>query len=220
MANMQNLANLAPINFNIPVKYKLTYMKGVYGRAEIARLIFAISQVEYEEHLIDFRNDWPSLKPEMPFGKIPVLYVDDEPLSETGAINRYLANKYGFCGVNLWEQAQCEMYVGALIDATAKFPWHERDSEVKAQIEAKLWKEITGPNFEKVEQRLASEGRKFLVGHKLSYADMAWMQAIFWVEKHFPEKLQLYPALCALRDRVAGIDGIKQYLEKRPNCPY
>ena len=42
------------------VHYKLTYFNG-RGRAEVARIMFAIADVEYEDVRVSF-DDWPAMK--------------------------------------------------------------------------------------------------------------------------------------------------------------
>ncbi|CAH3016873.1 unnamed protein product [Porites evermanni] len=41
--------------------YKLIYFRA-RGRAEFIRLVFLIAGVEFEDHLVDFQQNWPSLK--------------------------------------------------------------------------------------------------------------------------------------------------------------
>lgn len=41
--------------------YKLTYFKA-RGRGEFIRLVFLVAGVEFEEHQVDFHEEWPSLK--------------------------------------------------------------------------------------------------------------------------------------------------------------
>ena len=41
--------------------YKLTYFKA-RGRGEFIRLVFLIAGVEFEDHQVDFHEEWPSLK--------------------------------------------------------------------------------------------------------------------------------------------------------------
>lgn len=70
----------------------------------------------------------------MPFGAVPVLYVDGKPLAQMNAINRYLIDAYGelnstsdrtykvcagsteFKGRDAWERAQADMMCEALSD--------------------------------------------------------------------------------------------------------
>ena len=41
--------------------YKLTYFKA-RGRGEFIRLVFLIAGVEFEDHQVDFHEEWPLLK--------------------------------------------------------------------------------------------------------------------------------------------------------------
>ena len=75
------------------VNYKLIYFNG-RGAGEIIRQIFAVAKVEYEDHRVN-RDDWPNLKPEMPFGQMPVLEEDGKQLAQSQAIARYLSRKFG-----------------------------------------------------------------------------------------------------------------------------
>ena len=67
----------------------------------------------------------------MPFGQVPVLFIDDQPLSQSGAIERLLASQYGFAGADIKEAAYCEMVTGQLRDIFSKLPFMEKDPKVK-----------------------------------------------------------------------------------------
>jgi glutathione S-transferase len=49
-------------------QYKLTYFNA-RGRAEIARLLFVVSGVPYQDHRIEYA-EWPVLKEKTPFGGV------------------------------------------------------------------------------------------------------------------------------------------------------
>lgn len=49
--------------------------------------------MEYEDQRVE-RENWPSLKPTMPTGQIPVLEFDGKKLSQSVAIARYLARQH------------------------------------------------------------------------------------------------------------------------------
>ncbi|XP_014669592.1 PREDICTED: hematopoietic prostaglandin D synthase-like [Priapulus caudatus] len=84
-------------------QFKLTYFNG-RGRRETARVMFAAADVKYEDHRIEMA-DWPQIKPTTSHGYLPILTVDGKCLHQSGAINRYLAPKFGFMGSNDWEAA-------------------------------------------------------------------------------------------------------------------
>ncbi|GKZ01362.1 hypothetical protein MPSEU_001087200 [Mayamaea pseudoterrestris] len=68
---------------------KLTYFD-FGGRAEPIRLALALSKIPFEDHRIS-RADWLALKPNTPYGQVPLLTVDgDEPKAQSMAILRYV----------------------------------------------------------------------------------------------------------------------------------
>ncbi|KAJ1915462.1 hypothetical protein H4219_004313 [Mycoemilia scoparia] len=77
--------------------YELIYFKTT-GLAEGSRIILNLAGANWKE---TNPTDWPSLKPSMPFERIPILIErnegsEDFVLSESEVIERYLARKYGF----------------------------------------------------------------------------------------------------------------------------
>ncbi|GMR45050.1 hypothetical protein PMAYCL1PPCAC_15244, partial [Pristionchus mayeri] len=90
--------------------YKLSYVDG-RGYAEVSRQLFCLSGTPFEDHRIS-REEWPSILESLPFGQVPVLYVDGHPLPQSHAIARYLAQQFGFAGNSPFEAA----WVDALAD--------------------------------------------------------------------------------------------------------
>jgi glutathione S-transferase len=66
------------------------------GKAEPARLAFAVKGVAFEDVLLT-GSTWETLKPATPWGQVPVLEVDGEQLAQSGAINSYVARALGLC---------------------------------------------------------------------------------------------------------------------------
>lgn len=116
--------------------YKLIYFNA-RGRAEHIRLIFAYSGIEYEDYRIP-KERWPEYKKsessdrieyrnnigapliceisETPFGMLPILEIDGKVISQSNAISRFLAQKYGLTGKDEWEALQCDVLVDSLGD--------------------------------------------------------------------------------------------------------
>lgn len=52
------------------------------------------------------REEWAALKPQMPFGQVPVLEVDGKYLAQSKAIEMYAARLTGLYPTDTWEAAQ------------------------------------------------------------------------------------------------------------------
>ena len=112
------------------VKYKLIYFDTA-GRAEVTRLLLHQAGVEFEDNRIK-REEWPSLKQDMPFGQIPVLQIfTDEGtkvLAQSNTIARFVARSHGLAGKDSWESAQCDMLVDAMDDIQSLYiKWRYED---------------------------------------------------------------------------------------------
>lgn len=198
--------------------YKLSYFDA-YGRGELARLIFAAAKQDYEDHRFSF-DEWKTIKPTTPFGVCPVLYIDGTPLCESGAIIRHLATDFGMNGANSLQAAYIEMVVGMLGDSYSKLPIFEKDEKVKEEKFREVYKEKICPVLEKFEKKIAEKKTKFLIGDKLSYADLKLMHNLIMTERFDKSYLSKYPNLVAIKERVAATDGVKQYLAKRAVKPF
>merc|ERR1712198_492289 len=74
-------------------QYHLIYFN-LRARGELTRWLLQYGGVTYTEERIEFA-DWPARKPSTPTGKLPILMVDDEPLTQSIAIARYVAQEVG-----------------------------------------------------------------------------------------------------------------------------
>jgi len=200
-------------------KYKLTYFDA-YGRAEISRLIFAAAKVDYEDERFSFDEWKTTYKQTTPFGQCPVLWIDGTPLTESGAIIRLLATDYGFNGANSLQAAYIEMIAGALSDVYSKLPLFEKDEKVKEEKSRAVYKEHILPMLEKFEKKITERNTDYLIGDKLSYADIKTMQCLLTTQKYDATLTKDFPKLVALKDRVANTEGIKEYLAKRKDSPF
>ena len=102
-------------------KYKLIYFN-IRARAEPIRWMFAYAGVPFDDYRFQEPSErvsgkpnieWNILKPQTPFGTIPVLQVAGEEgcLGETTAIARYLTKPLGINGANEWEWSQADSIV-------------------------------------------------------------------------------------------------------------
>ncbi|XP_072014445.1 hematopoietic prostaglandin D synthase-like isoform X2 [Amphiura filiformis] len=148
-------------------KYKLINFP-VRGRAELTRYMFAQAGVEYEDHRIEFAN-WPTLKPTMPTGTLPVLEIDGKRISQSQAIARYVAREFNLAGDNNLEMAQNEQVMETLIDIDTEIGpvLQEKDEAKKAKLRKSVFDEKIKTKLKYLENFLAANGGEFFVGKKI-----------------------------------------------------
>jgi glutathione S-transferase len=98
--------------------YKITYFN-VRGYAEMSRLILEYAKQPYEDVRVE-HAEWPKIKPNFPFGQLPVLEVDGKQLAQSCTIARYLARTFNLAGKDDFESAQVDMIADAQKDISAK----------------------------------------------------------------------------------------------------
>lgn len=200
-------------------EYELLYFP-IRGRAEAIRLMFACAQVPFTDTGV---TDWPSLKPSMPFGQLPVLRertADGEALiPQSGAILRHLARTFDLYGANERQRTRCDVVAEAVGD------WRERFTPVLMagffntgpEAIAKYWSELpaTLALFERLLGESAASGAGWFVGDRPTYADVL---AFDTFDGHLglrPESLDGAPGLKAFAERFRALPGVAAHLARR-----
>lgn len=196
--------------------YKLKYFN-IRGRAEIARLMFAESGQDYEDIRIEYK-DWPNEKPKTPFGHLPVLLIDNAPLPQSGTIVRFLAKQLNLEPEGNIQSAFADMMFETVMEALQKGRPHflEQDEEKKTNLIKEWFENTIAPIFAKFDKELAEKKKNFLIGQKISYIDIAMMNALTILDGMKSGFSDDYPALKALSERVKERPNIKKWLETRP----
>ncbi|CAL1533913.1 unnamed protein product [Lymnaea stagnalis] len=145
------------------------------GAAELIRLVLTYASIPFEDHLL-VDVDWKSLMCKMPYGNLPVLWIDHNVYGETNAIVRHLANHLTLLGTTETEMLLAEAVLHQVNDLK------ESDVMQKAYEE---YQERPDDNYEQVmtvmlpshfkfwdEQIYASPG-PFILASGLSVADLA-----------------------------------------------
>ncbi|CAG0888427.1 unnamed protein product [Darwinula stevensoni] len=201
------------------MKYKLVYFD-VAGRGEVIRLLLHQAGVEFEDNRIK-GEQWPSLKPEMPFGQIPVLYVyTDEGtkiLAQSNAIARFIAREHGMNGKDSWESAQCDMLVDSMGDLRDLYiKWKFGPDADKESNKAKLFESV--PVFltrmtKFVEANPSKSG--YLVSSELTWADVYLAHFLDVLKAVEPNALAGHPKIQKLQEKVWSLPRLKAYLAER-----
>ncbi len=76
--------------------YKLTYFDFAGSRGEEIRIAFRMAGVAFDDNRLSF-EEFEKLKPELPFGSLPILEVKNRGvITQTNAILRLIGRQHGF----------------------------------------------------------------------------------------------------------------------------
>ncbi|NXD14295.1 GSTA3 transferase, partial [Nothocercus nigrocapillus] len=200
-------------------KPKLIYFNG-RGRMEPIRWLLAAAGVEFEEFFLDTREQYLKLIKDgsLMFQQLPLVEIDGMKMVQTRAILSYIAGKYNLYGKDLKERALIDMYVEGITDLRNMiilFPFSP--PEAKEKNLALILERATHRYFPVFEKALKQHGQDFLVGNKLSWADVQLIEAILAVEEKFPAVLSGFPQLQAFKTRISNMPAIKKFLQ--PGSP-
>ena len=200
---------------------RLCYFDFDYGRAEPARIALSIADLPFEDDRIPY-NDWLHRKDEMPFGAIPVLYVDGRPLAQSDAINRYVGKLAGLYPEDPWQAAMCDEVMGVVEDSfhqiTHSFGLPEPETKARRAL---MDTEILPRYMKRLGQILEENGREFFADNRLTVGDLKvadWVQALQsgqleYVRDNLPQLFA--PSLVEHAARVKADPRVKAYYDRR-----
>ncbi|NP_001164569.1 glutathione S-transferase Yc isoform X1 [Oryctolagus cuniculus] len=196
-------------------KPKLHYFNA-RGRMESIRWLLTAAGVEFEEKCMKTREDLEKLRKDgvLMFQQVPMVEIDGMKLVQTRAIFNYIADKHNLYGKDIKERALIDMYTEGIVDLnelilTRPFLPPEEQEAKLAQIKDKA-KNRYFPAFEKV---LKSHGQDYLVGNKLSKADILLVELLYNVEELNPGATASFPLLQALKTRISNLPTVKKFLQ-------
>nr|1XWG_A Chain A, Glutathione S-transferase A1 [Homo sapiens]1XWG_B Chain B, Glutathione S-transferase A1 [Homo sapiens] len=200
-------------------KPKLHYFNA-RGRMESTRWLLAAAGVEFEEKFIKSAEDLDKLRNDgyLMFQQVPMVEIDGMKLVQERAILNYIASKYNLYGKDIKERALIDMYIEGIADLGEMIlllpvcPPEEKDAKL-ALIKEKI-KNRYFPAFEKV---LKSHGQDYLVGNKLSRADIHLVELLYYVEELDSSLISSFPLLKALKTRISNLPTVKKFLQ--PGSP-
>ncbi|XP_011815617.1 PREDICTED: glutathione S-transferase A1 isoform X3 [Colobus angolensis palliatus] len=187
---------------------------------ESTRWLLAAAGVEFEEKFLESAEDLDKLRNDgsLMFQQVPMVEIDGMKLVQTRAILNYIASKYNLYGKDIKERALIDMYTEGIADLGEMIlllpicPPQERDAKL-ALIKEKT-KNRYFPAFEKV---LKSHGQDYLVGNKLSRADIHLVELLYYVEELDSSLISSFPLLKALKTRISNLPTVKKFLQ--PGSP-
>ncbi|KAM4816794.1 glutathione S-transferase A3-like isoform X2 [Urocitellus parryii] len=162
------------------------------ARMESIRWLLAAAGVEFEEKFMKTRDDLEKLRKDgsLMFQQVPMVEIDGMKLVQTRAILNYIAAKYNLYGKDIKERA---------LDKDGRL------TQIKEKSRNRYF-----PAFEKV---LTSHGQDYLVGNRLSKADVHLTELLYHTEELDSTVLANFPLLKALRTRVSNLPTVKKFLQ-------
>uniref|UniRef100_A0A1I7YRS7 glutathione transferase n=1 Tax=Steinernema glaseri TaxID=37863 RepID=A0A1I7YRS7_9BILA len=199
--------------------YELIYFD-LRNLAESARLMFECSGTKYDDVRIT-ASEWAEMKKSTPFGVLPVLKVNGRAISESQAINRYLAGALGFAGRNNFENAQIDAFADYFKDfRSAIRPYTYVAGGIREGDVEELHKKIFLPAvelyFPKFCERLKATDGDFLFDFGVSWVDFDIADCLLTLLGFDSHLLDNYPELGRMVTAVREIPTLKSYFERRP----
>jgi len=229
--------------------YQLIYWPVLQGRGEFIRLALEDARATYEDLarkpqdegggfdviLRYIKGEAPGFPPLAP----PILVDGDLVLAQVANILQYLAPRLDLVGPSDAERAialQLQLTIADLVaevhdthHPTATSLAYE-DQKEAAKARAKHFLADRIPKyvgyFERCLQHAKAEhgGGEYLVGGKHSYVDLSMFQVLAGLEYAFPKRFAElasdWPALMALRARVAERPNVAAYLASERRLPF
>ena len=177
--------------------------------------LFIFDALDVSKRFLEIKND-------LPYGALPVLYIDNVQLAQSNAICRYIGKLTDMYPTAPFQAALCDevmdtveeitMHIGATITL--------EDVE-KKQRRIKLVTELLPPYFRGLEKRLKDAGGNFYSNQRLGIADLKAGDLVNWLRSgvldHIPTDFveNIAPSMAALSERVKNDPRIKSYYAQR-----
>lgn len=202
------------------------YCFGESGNAYKAALTLQLSGLEWEPVYVDFFNGEarsPEFREMNEMGEVPVMFDGDIKLTQSGVIQDYVSSKSGKLGGQsaaerreilrwmFWDNHKMSSQAGVLRFLMNFLPEEKRPTEVIAWQQGRLKAALTTLDG-------ALAGRSWLVGDRITIADIACCGYLFYPEPFSFERKD-YPNIDAWLDRIAAQPGWKAPYDLMPGSP-
>uniref|UniRef100_A0A671YQ26 Glutathione S-transferase n=1 Tax=Sparus aurata TaxID=8175 RepID=A0A671YQ26_SPAAU len=192
-------------------KVVLHYFNG-RGKMESIRWLLTVAEVEFDEVHLTTRDQYKKLLSDgdLMFQQVPMVEIDGMKLIQTKAILNYIAEKYNLHGKDIKDRVMINMYSEGLVDLMEMImilPFTPDPKPKLDNIQAKATERYL-PVFEKV-----LSGQIYLVGGKLSVADVLLLECTLMLEEIFVGILGGFPNVKAFQGRMTMIPAIDSFLK-------
>ena len=217
--------------------YELWYWDGIPGRGEFVRLALEAGSIPYRDCARDDGSDalvadMARERPDPPFAP-PYLVADGMTIAQTANILHFLGERHGLAPADVagrfWA-AQLQLTIADAVDEAhdvhhpVDVSAYYEEQKPEAARRAESFRRGRMPRFlDYFERALAARG-DWLAGDRWSYADLSLFQLIEGLRFAFPRRMKTlepgHPRVVALRDRVAGLSELQDYLASPRRLPF
>jgi len=205
--------------------YRLTYFP-VQARAEVIRLLFRYANVDFEDVRLN-KDQWSSVKsePKYKFDQLPLLEVNGKAVTQSQAIARYVAQKFGYlptdpdAALSIDELAT---FINSDISDRQYYGSLFQDTEGKEAYRKDYFENQLPKKLAFLEKTLEGNTSGFLIGDSITLADFIlidFAQRVLydkdWIERTRPV-LEKLPNLTAYFMKRFEDPKYKAYFETKP----
>ncbi len=199
-------------------KPRLTYFDMAVSRGEECRLAFVIAGVDFDDHRLS-REQWAALKPNTPFGAVPVLDVEGHPpLAQSNAILTYIGRTYGVHPSDPMEAARHEAVLAHVEDLRASVAVPRGADEATKKSAREQMAATTIPTWAGYVERQIGDGpfyageRPMVVDIKLYMGMRSFRRGVM---DHIPTTVfDGFPRLIRLYDAVEAWAPVKAWMSR------
>ncbi len=205
--------------------YRLTYFDE-QGRAELIRMIFRFSNVEFEDVRIQ-DEEWEKLRsdPRIKFQELPILEINGKPLAQSQTIVRYLAQKFGYLPTDpdaALPISELYSFINSDISDKQFLGSYFDDPEAKEKYRSDFWESQLPKRLAFIEKILESNTSGFLIGDQMTLADFSLVdfgsRVMFdkqWIKRAEPV-LEKVPKVKGYFQKRFEDPKFKAYLDRKP----
>ena len=199
---------------------KLSYFDFHGGRAEPARLAFAIGGISFEDHRFSF-PEFAKVRKTTPFGQVPTLDVDGVRVTQCDAITRYAGKLAGLYPTDPYQALLCDEVMYVVEEASVKLgPSFRMTGEEQKAARLALVNGSMPVYLAWLQSQLLGHGGEYFADNRLTVADLKVFVDVRGLNSgrldHVPSDLveQVAPALNAHMKRVAANPAVAAYYAK------
>ncbi|CAJ0929813.1 unnamed protein product, partial [Mesorhabditis belari] len=190
------------------------YDKADQESSQVIRMIFSIANIPYEMKEVD-----EITIQDLPLRSVPVLEIDGAKIGNATTICRHLGWRFDLSGQTALEDSMVDMIAETIHEAKQKLqPWLDHieyksidysKPECSDRYALEYLDGYLGPIIENI---LLKSGSSWLIGHKMTWADLMVASLFNSIIYHRPNFFHSYPNIYLHNKKVAELESLEGML--------